>query len=120
MVRRETTIEDGLRVVLEWLEQRRREYGDNMRKTWYTIFRRIKIKKQTGNNDFLSFTGPQEPFQQMLPAYGQFLTQRRRQWQRYEYRDIPKMITMSFNQFADPFVDVGASDSDRGYYYPGL
>lgn len=95
MVRRETTIEDGLRVVLEWLEQQRQEYVQNMRKTWYYIYRRIGARLSLGSR--------------YLPAHGQEMVNGRLQLQRERCHEWP--------------IDLGiyaGADLGRSFYYPGL
>ena len=101
--RREAVIGDGLRVVLQWLEQQRREYMQKMRKTWYYIYRR-----------FRQFTGDRPLFNKyMLPAFGQEMAMGRMQYQRRRYLDWPTEFAL--------FKDVEGEDYwQPQYYYPGL
>ena len=76
---REATIQSGLRFLLEWLEERRREYKNNMRKTWYYMHRRMSM----------AGWGPEEStyMDPLLPGWGQGRLNLRLQRQEELYRD---------------------------------
>ena len=93
IVRREATINAGLRAVLEWLIQQRMEFQENMRKMLYHFERR-----------FYSFNVPPRPRQHLPGSLGRYAD-----WSKDHLIRLYELMPFSVNM-----------QSGREYYLPGL
>lgn len=114
-------LSDGLYIVFQWIEQRRREineygrqYAENMMKSFSMLFRRLSTQQQLDSPTGFS---PQVPkFVQTL-LYGVPGTTRRRRYFTQPNHERARLTWNTFLSAISGQVHVGLGDK---YYLPGL
>lgn len=92
---RQANITTGLRVVLEWIREQRRQYVLNMRKTIYYMYRRYSMRTLDRSGYPVHITRPE-----LLPSFGQGLIAAANEARlRQLVRQFPGLIGLDFYKY---------------------